>query len=79
MAIQKYSTKAVIQVDWAKNEACFCQNETHAALFGQNRNSIFTRAIWHRQIKSLAIVSDLNDLTKSSVVANINKNIRQTK
>ena len=37
LAIQKDSTKAVIQVDWAENYACFCQNKTNTAHFGQNQ------------------------------------------
>jgi hypothetical protein len=72
-AIQKDSNKAVIQVDWAENYTCIYQNETQAAHFGQNHISIFTCAVWHRQIKSFALVCDSSDHTKLSVVPNINK------
>ena len=76
LGIQKDSTKAVIQVEWAENYACFCKNKIQVANFGQNQISIFTYAIWHRQIKSLAIVSDSNNHTELSIVANINKIIK---
>ena len=41
LAIQKDSTIAFIQVDWAESYACFCRNETQAAHFGRNQFSIF--------------------------------------
>jgi hypothetical protein len=64
---------AVLQVDFSENYACFNQDETQAAHFGQNHLSILTAAIWTEEMRSLAIVSDVNDHTKNTVLAYVTR------
>ena len=69
---QKPQTKPYNNIAKVNNEATVSTLLSHIKEM-RAKSFIFTCGIWHRQIKSLAIISDLNDHKKLSVIANINK------
>ena len=64
---------ASIQVDYAENSKYFCQNEPQAPHYGQNQISLFTAAIWQKNLQTFTIASDSLDQTKTSLLANLEK------
>ena len=71
------SNVATIQVDYAENFMCFCQNEPQAAHYGRIQISLFTTAIWQKNLQTFTIASDSLDHTKTSLLANFDKLLEQ--
>lgn len=70
-ALQHDSDTAVICCDFAEKFKCIQQNATQSAHYGQTPVSLFTVAIYHRNLTSMTIASDCEKHTKDSVLAYI--------
>lgn len=60
---------AVIVCDFAEKFKCCQQNATQSAHYGQTPVSLFTCAIYHRDLMPVTIASDCDKHTKESVLA----------
>lgn len=63
------SDTAVVSCDFAEKFKCVQQNSTQSAFYGQTTVNLFTVAVYHRSIKSIAIASDFEKNTKECVVS----------
>ena len=70
--IQKYILKLLFKLTGQKIMLEFAKKIPNSSFWSKS-NFYFNICHLHRQIKSLAIVSDSNDSTKLSVIANITK------
>lgn len=76
-ALQIDSDSAVVFCDFAEKFKCVQQNAPQSAHYGQTPVSVFTVALYHREMKSFVIASDFEKSSKECVLAYINTIIKQ--